>query len=433
MKIHSGGKVAYPNDTMQTLKNAGFNTDIPTIMVQSLDAFKDVYKTMKTWRHNTSDYQLDGIVLKMPEIQRASLGETRHHPRWAVAIKFPSNEVTTEIKSIEWTVGYTGEIAPTAILEAVELDGSTVTRASLYNVNSIIEKGTMPGATVSIRKAGEIIPQIVEVLQAMPKPKISDVVPACCPACQSPTETEVDSKSGSIHVYCSNEKCTAKLTRKLLAGVSSLKMSGIGESTCELLVKAGVEHVIELFGPKTSLGALIASGLFKQGRQLDLLLAAINEPRQVELKHVIQALSYEGVGNTMSEQLAIHMSGQQASFDGLEKAKYEPWLVGSSQQSVSLSNLKDTLERKGWNVKAPAPKSAGGIVFEMTGDVCPPFKSKSDFAAAIAAKGYSHGSISKAAVLVTDSMGSSSGKMKTAAKKGMRIVTYADLIEELGL
>lgn len=434
LKVHENDQVFFPADTMGTLKSFGFNTDIPVMQVKDAQSFKDVYLAMKKWRTEHSDFQLDGIVLKLPEALRSSLGETRHHPRWAVAVKFPSNEVVTTIKDIEWTVGYTGEIAPTAILEAVELDGSTVTRASLYNVNSIIEKGTMPGAEVSIRKAGEIIPQIVEVLRAMPKPSVQDVAPACCPACQAATEIETDQKSGAIHVYCTNDGCVAKLTRRLLAGVSSLKMMGIGESTCESLVKAGVSHIIEVFDPsKTSLGALVASGQFKQGRQLDLLLAAINEPRQVELKHVIQALAYEGVGNTMSEQIALCVSGLPHSFDGLEKAKYEPWLIPTSQQSVSLKSLADRLKSKGWDIKAPTAKPTGGIVFEMTGDVCPPFKSKSDFAAAVAAKGYSHGSISKATVLVTDSMASSSGKMKTAAKKGMRIVTYSDLLEELGL
>jgi DNA ligase (NAD+) len=433
LKIHENDQTFFPHNTMSVLKSFGFNTNILIRQVQSIQDLKSLYLDMKEYRR-TTDYQLDGIVLKMPEALRTSIGETRHHPRWAVAVKFPSNEVTTIIKEIEWTVGYTGEIAPTAILEAVELDGSTVTRASLYNVNSIIEKGTMPGAEVSIRKAGEIIPQIVEVLHAMPKPSISDVAPACCPACNSVTKIDTDSKSGAIHVYCTNEKCIAKLTRKLHAGVSALKVMGIGEATCESLVKVGIENIADLFdADKVTLGTMVASGQFKQGRQLDLLMAAIKEPRQVELKQVIQALSYDGVGNTMSDQLARQMAGVDFSFDGLEKAKYEPWLVATSQQSYSLKHLTDVLKSRGWDIQMPKAKQAGGLLFEMTGDVCPPFKSKSDFAAAIAAKGYSHSSISKATVLVTDSLSSASGKMKTAAKKGMRIVTYLDLLEELGL
>lgn len=427
--------VHYPEVAMETLERVGFNRvhKIPIYTITDKAAIIEVYKKMKEYR-SVAPFQLDGIVLKSPENQRAAMGETRHHPRWAVAIKFPSNEATTRILSVDYTVGYTGEIAPTAVLEPVELDGSTVERASLYNFKSMATKGTLPGAVVSIRKAGEIIPQIVAVLEPMPPVEWSDIAPKECPSCGHATRSVVDPKSDAVHVYCSNDNCTAKATRRLHMGVSALKISGIGESTCESLVKAGIKTIHQLFTPGEMNPAwLITSGHFKKGRQLDLLMAAVKGPRRVELRQVIRALAYEGVGNTISEELAKNLSGVSHSFDSLEMAKIEPFLDQMSEQSKALSSLRTLLESSGATVTAPIEKSAGSIVYEMTGSPCAPFKTKDDFIAAVAAKGYSHGKIAAASMLITDSYSSSSGKMKTAAKKGLVIKTYEDLVEELGL
>src|SRR6185369_4470904 len=112
----------------------------------------------------TCKYQLDGIVAKMEESVREDVGRNSHHPHWAIAIKFVAEAVVTKIVDITWTLSKRGELCPVAILEPVELMGSTVTKASVYNASWMLAKKAYPGATVSLIKSGDIIPKIVEIL-----------------------------------------------------------------------------------------------------------------------------------------------------------------------------------------------------------------------------------------------------------------------------
>jgi len=173
------GKKEYAHNTMLDLDRLGFNKENPikTVYIETLnksreeliEAFKKVYYEFKDYRENESDFLLDGIVMKYQEGDRPSHGETSHHPRWALSIKFETEKVATKILGIDWFVGTTGELTPVAILEPIELLGTIVKKASLYNLGKIIENGTWPGAEVLIRKSGEIIPQVVTVLKRAPE------------------------------------------------------------------------------------------------------------------------------------------------------------------------------------------------------------------------------------------------------------------------
>jgi DNA ligase (NAD+) len=162
------GKSFHIDNTMTTLKEWGFNkTYDPIIINFKPDDFESMYYQMKQYREECP-YLIDGIVIKYPENLREKMGETSHHPKWAMAIKFPTELSITTINDIEWTIAKTGDLCPKAILEPVELLGTMVTKASLSNLGNIIRLRAFPGAKVSLKKSGEIIPMIVRVLEPSP-------------------------------------------------------------------------------------------------------------------------------------------------------------------------------------------------------------------------------------------------------------------------
>lgn len=163
------GETKYLENTIEVLNKFGFNTKYKpgTLKIKNYSDFEKMYFEMKKWKQE-SNFLIDGIVIKYPEKYRKKLGETSHHPKWAIAIKFPSEEVSSVIKDITWTMGKNRELTPIAILEPTELLGTIVKRASLSNLGNIFKIGAFPGAKVSLRKAGEIIPQIISVIEPSP-------------------------------------------------------------------------------------------------------------------------------------------------------------------------------------------------------------------------------------------------------------------------
>lgn len=156
------------NDTIKQLMKFGFQTldFVKTYTKSELNetGFVSMYKDFENYRKRCK-YQLDGIVLKYPEHLRSNIGGNSHHPYWAVAVKFVAEIVSTKVIGIEWTLGKRGQMAPVAILEDVELMGSIVRRASLYNASWLLANKCYPGKYVNIKKSGDIIPVIVEVLE----------------------------------------------------------------------------------------------------------------------------------------------------------------------------------------------------------------------------------------------------------------------------
>lgn len=169
VSIDENNNVVHIENTIETLKKWGFNSKYnpETIKIYSYDDFEDMYFKMKKLRKE-SNYLIDGIVIKYPEKHRSKMGATVKYPKWAVAIKFPSEEVQTTINDIEWTMGKNRELTPVAILEPVELLGTIVKRASLSNVGNIFKIAAFPGSVVSLKKSGEIIPMITSVIQKSP-------------------------------------------------------------------------------------------------------------------------------------------------------------------------------------------------------------------------------------------------------------------------
>ena len=165
------GKKEYPDNSMELLEELGFNQKYKPLILKvtpDINGFNKLYNTFKKYREECP-FLLDGIVAKFPESKRNKLGEQSHHPYWCIAIKFPSQEVSTYINDVTFHLGTDGNFCPKAILEPVELLGTMVTKATLSNLGNMIRKGLFPGAKVYIQKSGEIIPYITGVLEKSPQ------------------------------------------------------------------------------------------------------------------------------------------------------------------------------------------------------------------------------------------------------------------------
>lgn len=469
--IVDDGSIKYVDDTMNNLTKLGFNSKytVPVKQINGPEDFRKVYDAYKKYRAE-SNFLLDGIVFKMPEEKRSYIGENNHHPKWSVALKFPSKEAITKILfngdfGVEWNVGSTGELSPVGILDPVDLDGSTVGRVSLYNKSKMEQMGMFPGATVVIKKSGDIIPQIIRV--EIPSPNASEYIskqnyyPKNCPACGSVLVVEITaskrdkakkallkdkdvnnkvklitaifSEAPSEHIMCKNENCVAKNTRKLALGIAALGIKGIGESLCADLVNSGIKNIFDFLNKdKMNTQSLSKFGILKPGRQLELILNGPKKLSKVELHQAIAAIQFESLGDTGSKQVAKMFANVSYSFEGLEKAVVEPFLDDNSTQTNMVKEILEILGDRGVEVVMPKNIAANAITFEMTGPTTGAgYKTKEELVQFLSNKGYVHTKLKEAKLLLTDSYSGSSTKMKDAIKKGIKIMTYEDLINSL--
>jgi DNA ligase (NAD+) len=254
-------------------------------------------------------FDTDGVVLKIldPALQQR-LGATDRVPRWAIAFKFPATQVTTTVLGITWQVGRSGKLTPVAELEAVEVAGSTVRRATLHNADELARLGLKVGHRVFIEKGGEVIPKVValvpgEEARELPAPG----VPAACPVCAGEVGKTED---GEVAIRCLNPECPAKLEARLLhlGGRSALDIEGLGEALVEQLVASGrFGQPWDLFGllsdPRQGLAYL--SGLERMaGKSAQNLLEALEGARFRPLARWIHALGIPMVGARTAELLA---------------------------------------------------------------------------------------------------------------------------------
>jgi DNA ligase (NAD+) len=251
-------------------------------------------------RRGALDFDIDGAVIKIDELRHyARLGATGHHPHWGIAYKFPPERKTTVLRAVELSVGKTGKITPVAELEPVFIAGTTVSRASLHNFVEVERKDVRIGDTVFVEKAGDIIPQIVDVDRGKRPPDAAGITrPERCPACATPVVTE------EIFVYCPNPACPAQRRERLLhfASRRAMAIDGMGESLIDQLVdKLGVERPDQLF----SLTVEALAGLDRMGKKsAENVVRSLEAAKSRGLAKVLYALAIRHVGETMAEDLA---------------------------------------------------------------------------------------------------------------------------------
>jgi DNA ligase (NAD+) len=419
-RIHNDDTFTFPEKTKDFLIAKGFYYP-ESRTLSKVSEFKEIYEHFLHFRENLAAHQLDGIVIKTQESLREEIGYTDHHPKWAIAIKFPPKDAITQIVDIQWKTGTSGEIVPTAIMAPIDLDGSTVSRATLFNWGRVRDWKAFPGAEVLIAKAGDIIPQIYQVV----KPSDNEVVPPThCPSCGSPARMD------DLHLWCDNRECYSRVVAQLISGVKVFKIENVGLSTVEKFYEAGFKKITDLFDRSIfNKENLIKTGFFKEGRQLEIILEAMHGLEEVSLTQVILACQYDQIGNAAAEKLAFHLSGQEADFSGLNRSALSKVINDHS----AVDELVKALEKSGVKVKAPQNEIVDAqMTFEMTGSPKDfGYPVKNDFVKLAADAGFKNTKLEKGTrYLITDSMESDSSKMAKARKIGVEIITYGEFIKK---
>jgi DNA ligase (NAD+) len=289
-------------DSLELLEAWGFPVNANRKVAHGITQVKDFCRKWEEARHKL-DYQTDGIVIKLNNRSFwDELGVTSHSPRWAIAFKYPPEEADTIVESIEFEVGRIGTVTPVANLQPVKLAGTTVKRASLHNADQIKRLGVRVGDTVVVRKAGEIIPEILSVRLDKRPPHTHELkYPDKCPACHSKLVKHED----EVAMRCPNTyACPAQTLRRLEHFVSreAMDVDGVGEMLIKQLVEADlIDDAADLYTlTEESLLSLERMGQ----KSADNILQAIKESKKRPLANLIFALGIRHVGASTAELLA---------------------------------------------------------------------------------------------------------------------------------
>ncbi len=300
---------------LMMLKDWGFKIAPEARVVTTLQEIEEYFRSYED-RREELDYEIDGVVVKINQLEvREELGNTSHHPRWALALKFEPRKAVTRIREIEVSVGRTGKLTPVAVLDPVVVGGVTVARASLHNREEVDRKGVRKGDLVRIQRAGDVIPQIVERVEEEDVDRGTEFkIPETCPVC------EVEVVERGPFSYCPNRfGCAAQLKRGILhfGSREGLDIEGLGEEVCSMLVDKGlVSELADLFSLET--GELETLDRFGK-KSADNLVNAISEKKSIEFHRFIYGLGIPEVGVTVAKSLADEFR----SLPALQKASKE--------------------------------------------------------------------------------------------------------------
>ncbi len=303
-------------EALRRMRDLGLRTNPLNRRVETLDQVLAAIRDLRARRQDL-DYEIDGAVVKVDdfEVQRRA-GATSKFPRWAVAYKYPAEQARTRVREIAIQVGRTGALTPVAALEPVGLAGTTVSRASLHNEDEVRRKDVRVGDLVVIEKAGEIIPQIVEVVLDERPPAASPfVMPRICPVCGSAAVRE----EGEVASRCTGVACAAKRREAILhyASRGGMDVQGLGEALVDqILAKGLVQDVADLY----RLDAETLSGLERMGKKSAAnLIAQLEASKAKPLSRLLYALGIRHVGDRAAKVLA----GEFRSMDALAAAPAE--------------------------------------------------------------------------------------------------------------
>lgn len=327
------------------LKDLGFKTDEHWKVCKTTEEIMTFYKEWEG-RKNSQPFWIDGVVIKVNQRRyQEMLGFTGKAPRWAVALKFPAEQSTTQIIEVYWQVGRTGALTPVARMEPVKLAGTTVTHATLHNFDEIKRLDVWIGDTVVVEKAGDIIPKVVRVLEKMRTGKEKRIQePEHCPVCHSMVEnrTSTIGEDESVALYCSNRTCYAQELERIahFVGKHAFDIDGCGEKIIAQLLNEGlIKDAADLFTLKV--GDLLPLERFAK-KSAENLVKAIAAAREVTLARFIVALSIPHVGEETSEDLAEHFGSleklQQATIEEL----YQVYGIGEKVARSLVTYFTDT-------------------------------------------------------------------------------------------
>ena len=421
-------------ETLEYLAQKGFKV-IPHQLCTTMDQVIGAITQIGEERDRFS-FDIDGAVVKVNDLsQRAVLGSTAKFPRWAAAYKYPPEVKPSRLTDIVVQVGRTGVLTPKAVLEPVRLAGTTVTSATLHNQDFISDKDIRIGDTVLVRKAGEIIPEVLSVvLDKRPADSRPYFLPKTCPVCGAPVERDED----GAHMRCTGAECPAQLLRNLthFASRDAMDIDGLGVAVVENLVNAGL---VKTPGDLYFLKEEDVAGLDRMGKKsAQNLMAAIRRSKDQDLARLIYAFGIRQVGQKAGKILAARFQTMEA----LEHATLEELTAVNDVGGITARSILTWLEspqsrhliarlrQAGVNMTAAEQGSDqrfAGMTFVLTGGL---EQFPRDQAAAMIEDrgGKSAGSVSKKTTYVVAGEGAGS-KLKKALDLGIPVLTEQEFLD----
>jgi DNA ligase (NAD+) len=311
-----GAEISTQKQALDYLRELGFLVN-PDIL--HTNDFEEVLDFIHTWMQRRAQlpYDADGVVIKINDFAlQQHLGAVGNAPRWAIAYKFPAQEATTKVLEINANVGRTGQITPYANLEAVNIGGVTVRQATLHNFDDLAKKDIRVGDTVVVKRAGDVIPQVVKpILELRPPDSQPYQPPSHCPICQEPTARLGD----DVALFCINAACPAQLVRQVEYFVSrgAMDIEGFGIKIGEQLIAAGlIKDIAGIYFLERE--SLLGLEGFAE-KKVDNLLSAIEASKQQSYERFLTALGIRYVGGVVAGLIAEAFP----SIDALEQATQE--------------------------------------------------------------------------------------------------------------
>jgi DNA ligase (NAD+) len=438
--IEGGPSFRNHSETLKYLQDLGLPVN-PNI--KGVDSIAGVVAYCAHWQSHRHElpYEIDGVVIKVDDLRtRDELGSTSKAPRWAIAYKFPPEERTTKLLDINVSIGRTGKATPFALLEPVFVGGSTVGVATLHNQDQVKAKDVRPGDTVIVRKAGDVIPEVVKaVVETGARRPKEWSFPTQCPVCGQPLKRT----EGESDTFCLNVDCPAQQLARIehFASRGAMDIEGLGERTVRQLIEAGLVHDPADLYSLTDAQLLTLEGFAKISAQK--LLDAIEGSKSRELGRLLFGLNIRHVGGTMAFVLARAFGSLDALLDADEEtiATTEgvgPVIAASVTQWMSIDANRRLIERlrtagvEFGRVELPTePQNLVGLSIVVTGTL--DGYSRDGAEEAITSRGgKSPGSVSKKTTAVVVGEGPGAAKLAKAEELGVPILDeagFAHLLE----
>lgn len=424
--------------TLDALRGWGFHVERNVRICEGIeDALR--YHDELHARRDTLEYEIDGVVIKVDRRDwQDLLGMRSRSPRWAVAFKFPPRIEVTKVLDIVVQVGRTGKLTPVASLRPVDVSGVTVSRATLHNQDEVLRKDVRVGDTVRVRRAGDVIPEVVEVLkEKRPRGTSAFAMPARCPVCGAPVERE-----GASHVCTNGLACLAQLEGHVIhfAARGAMDIAGLGEKTAKQLIEQGLVKDLADVYALTPIDFAALEGF--AGKSIENMMAALEASKAPRLDRFLFALGVEHVGETVARLLAEHFGAltplleataedlQQIHGIGPEVAESVAHFFASGHnrkviERLLKSGLKPVHEAR---VKGPQPLAGQVMVFTggLEGLTRPEAQKRAEDAGARIAS-----AISKRVTLVVAGPGAGS-KLDEARKLKLEVIDEAEFLKRVG-
>lgn len=433
------------------VKELGFDVVPLLTYASNTSDYEDLEKMVDSLKNRaeTSGFPIDGLVMAMNDIEYGeSLGMTGHHPKHSIAFKFYDEEVTTTLKDVEWTMGKTGILTPTAVFEPVEIEGTTVERASLHNISvmkSLYPAQWYEGLQLDVYKANQIIPQVKRAYDPNRICSRRLFIPEKCPICGG--KTSIIKENSSEVLACCNSECKGKLLGKLSHFVSknAANIDGLSEQTLEKLIELGwlksFKDIYRLSEHKDEMSKLDGFGK----RSVEKLLDAIEKSRSITLDRFIFSLSIPLIGRSASKTIAKHFNND---YDNFHNALY------CCFNFANLEDFGETMNKslrlwysenehmmrelvKEFTFEKVEEKSSGvdlsGKTFVITGSLTH-YKNRDELVDLITSMGGKvSGSVSaKTNYLLNNDINSTSSKNKKAKDLGIPIIMEEDFMKMIG-